>query len=207
MAGMLRKQRLAWWGLAFLIGLPGSAGATTIDFNALPSGALTNQIPGLTFSSESGASVYVYFFSSGNILCTGIPTITCQDDVYIDFATPVSGLSILAVEPNDFGTVATFWLYNGSTLLGTQNLTGLGTSPGNFGSGNILVDLSAFSNVTRLEIRGPAGIGQLDALGNGIGWDNLTYTASVSNPVPEPSTMLLVGLGLLAVGRRRLLRR
>ena len=141
--------------------LTGSASAVVINFDDLAQSVLvTNQYAGVSFSSESGEGLYT---SGGtptsypNYICTAPINgpIDCVNDIYIDFSAPVSGLSIWAIEANEFGVVATFFLYNGNTLLGTQNLLGLATAPNTFGYGNQFVDLSAFNNVTRLEIRGP----------------------------------------------------
>ena len=114
-------------------------------------------------------------------------------------AAPASGLSIWAFEPNEFGIVATFFLYNGATLLGTQDLIGLAASPGTFTGGSKFVDLSSFSNVTRMEIRGPGGSAFTDDSygGNGIGWDNLSYT------IPAPGVAGLLTLAGTAALRRR----
>ena len=183
----------------------GSAPATLITFDNLASNTLvTNQYPGVTFSSDPGEGMYTAGgtpVSYPNFLCTAPigSEIDCINNVYIDFATPVSGLSIWAVEPNQYGTVATFYLYNGATLLGTQNLIGLAAVPASFGYGNLFIDLSAFSNVTRLEIRGPGGSGFIDNSygGNGIGWDDLSFTE------PAPGAAGVLGLGGFVVMTRR----
>jgi hypothetical protein len=177
------------------------ASAGLVDFNGLPAGTiLTNQVPGLTFSSEPGQSVVV----GGGFLCTGTPGFNCTNDIYIDFATAVTNLSIDAIEANEFGVVATFYLYSGATLLGTQDLIGLGATPGQFGFGNQTASLTGFAGVTRLEIRGPSGTGQLDSAygGGGIGWDNLRFDASTTS-VPEPGTWALVALGLAGAAAAR----
>lgn len=189
--------------------LAGSASATVtlINFDNLPGGVLvTNQYPGVTFSSDPGEGLYTAGgtpVSSPNYICTApiAGPIDCINNVYIDFAGPVSGLSIWAIEANEFGVVGTFYLYNGATLLGTQNLIGLSpTNPG-FGYGNQFVDLSAFSNVTRLEIRGPGGTGPIDNSYGGVGvaWDDLSFTT-----VPVPGVIsLMAPAGLAAIRRHR----
>lgn len=194
-------------GSAAVLGLlvASSARATTITFDDLATGVqVTNQYAGVTFSSDPGEGTYTMGgtpVSYPNFLCTaaigGEPD--CINNVYIDFASPVSGLSIWAVEPNEYGTVATFFVYGGNTLLGTQNLTGLAAAPNTYGYGNLFIDLSSFTNVTRLEIRGPGGTGPIDSSngGNGIGWDNLTYV------VPAPSACSLVAAAVLLASRRR----
>ncbi len=182
-----------------------SAAATVIDFDNLASNVLvTNQYSGVTFSSDPGEGMYTAGgtpVSYPNFLCTAPigGEIDCVNNVCIDFGSPVSNLSIWAIEPNEYGVVATFFLYNGSTLLGTQNLIGLAAVPASFGYGNQFNDLSAFSNVTRLEIRGPGGSGLIDSSygGNGIGWDDLSFK------VPAPGAGGALGLLGLGVMRRR----
>lgn len=179
--------------------------ATTINFDNLGNGVLvTNQYAGVTFSSDPGEGLYTQGgtpVSYPYYLCTAPINgpIDCINNVYIDFSTPVSGLSIWAVEANEYGVVGTFYLYNGSTLLGTQNLIGLASAPSTYGYGNQFVDLSSFSNVTRLEIRGPGGSGPIDDSYGGVGvaWDDLTFK------VPSPGATGLAGVIALAAGGRR----
>lgn len=203
---MLRYPTLALGSAVTLVMLAASSThATTITFDDLATGIqVTNQYPGVTFSSDPGEGTYTMGgtpVSYPNFLCTaaigGEPD--CINNVYIDFASPVSGLSIWAVEPNEYGTVATFFAYSGNTLLGTQNLTGLAPAPNTYGYGNLFIDLSGFTNVTRLEIRGPGGSGPIDSAngGNGIGWDDLTYV------VPAPGACPLLAVSAILVSRRR----
>ena len=191
-------KRIFMLGALTLAG--GQASATLIDFNSLAAGTVvTNQFAGLTFASEPGQLVV----TGSGFVCTGTPGWNCTQDIYIDFATAAANISVDAIEANEFGTVATFFLYSGATLLGTQDLIGLASVSGQFGSGTKTVSLGSFSGVTRLEIRGPGGAGDLDNSygGSGIGWDNLRFESSPS--VPEPSTWSLMLLGALAVGAVR----
>lgn len=184
----------------------GTARATVINFDNLATSVLvTNQYAGVTFSSEPGEGLYT---SGGtptsypHSICTAPinGSIDCVNDVYVDFATPVGGLSIWCIEPNQYGVVATCFLYNGATLLGTQNIIGLAAAPSTFGYGNQFVDLSSFNNVTRLEIRGPGGVGDIDNSEGGVGcaWDDLTY-----KDVPAPGTLSLLAFGAVFARRRR----
>lgn len=192
--------------LLLLAPLAAAGRAAVIDFDNLPTGSyVSNQYPGVTFSSEPGELLYVWGgtpVSYPHWICTA--TVAngpdCVNDVYIDFAAPVSNVSIWACEANEFGVAATFFGYNGATLVGTQNLMGLGTAPNTFGYGNQYVDLSGLGTITRLEIRGPGGSGPIDdsAGGVGVAWDNLAY-----EQVPEPASgLLLLAAALLAQQRR-----
>lgn len=178
-----------------------SASAALVDFNGLPSGTVvSNQFAGVNFSTEAGQQV----IASGGFICTGTPGFNCTQDIYIDFASAASNISIDAVQANEFGTVGTFFLYSGATLLGTQDLIGLSLTDGAYGFGTQTVSFTGFSGVTRLEIRGPGGTGDLDNRysGGGVGWDNLSWV-STPNGVPEPSSLALVLVALAATAHRR----
>lgn len=183
-----------------------TAHATLINFDNLAGGVqVTNQYPGVTFSSDPGFGTYTMGgtpVSYPYFLCTAPigSEMDCIQNVFIDFASPVVNVSLWAVEPNEYGTVATFFLYNGASLIATHNLIGLAGAPNTFGYGNLFIDLSSYGAITRLEIRGPGGSGFIDssAGGNGIGWDDLSYE------VPTPTTLAPLALaGLLANRRRR----
>ena len=172
-----------------LLGLAGLAltalsPATTITFDDLANGTVvTNQYAGVTFSSPSFNTAYA--FGPGNILCTP----ECLDDTYIDWDNPINNLRFEAIEPNFDGPDATFKIFQNGVHTATEVLIGLG------GGGNKWVDLSAYNNITRLEI---VDILVDPVFENGIGWDNFSYDA-----VPEPGTMVALGLGTLLVLRRR----
>ncbi|MGH7131675.1 MAG: hypothetical protein ACREJO_07005 [Phycisphaerales bacterium] len=188
-----------------LLAAAAHASPTLIDFDNLPTSTLvTTQYPGVTFSSSAGENLYIdggLPVSYPNYICTGASpsTIDCINDVYIDFASPVTNVSIWCVQPNEFGVVATVFAYNGATLLGTQNIIGLAAAPNSFGYGNVFVDLSSFGSLTRVEIRGPGGTGPIDNAAGGVGcaWDDLSYT------IPAPGAAALLGLGMFASSKRR----
>jgi hypothetical protein len=165
------------------------AGAVTIGFDDLPSGTVvTNQYAGVSFSSSLGNSNAVVGFKANKFICTA----GCLADTYLDFTTPVNGLTFLAIEPNFNGPNAEFRIFQNGVFTATVQLIGLG------GDGNKLVDLSAYSNITRLEI---VNILNNPSQENGIGWDSFSFA-----PVPEPGTYALMLAGLAGVGiaaRRR----
>jgi hypothetical protein len=176
---------------------PASA-ATVINFDNLGNGVqVTNQYAGVTFSSQAGSQILTTAQNLGtslpNFICSAVTSINCVDDVYLDFATAVSGLSFIAVGDNNTGHNGDVRVYGGATLLGTVNIIGdsNGFTP-------YLVDLGAFSGITRIEI---ANI--TDAAG--LGYDDFTFTVGGGSGVPEPATwaMLLFGFGIVGGTMRR----
>ncbi len=184
----------------------GSVSAIVIDFDDLATGtAISNQYSEAVFSTvASHFNVALGFagISLPNILCTQVNggAVDCLQPVFVDFTNPVNNLSFLAVEPNQFGTVAEVNIFSSNVYVGTVPITGLGPAPGRFGSGSVIVDLSAFTNVTRIEIVAPAGFPTIDNSegGNGVGYDLFTFDV-----VPAPSSIALLGVGALFAGRRR----
>jgi len=176
--------------LVATIAMPFVAQADFIGFDNLANmTVIGTQYPHVTFSSSVGAANYAYANagapSPSNILCTGNPTITCLQDTYLQFDGPVQNLTFYAVEPNFAGHDADFRIFQNGVFTTTVPLFGLG------GIGNKFVDLSAYSNITRLEI---VNILNDPAAENGIGWDSFSFT-----PVPEPTSLLGIGLGGLAL--------
>jgi hypothetical protein len=182
---------------AALVASPASA-ATVINFDNLGNGVqVTNQYAGVTFSSQAGSQILTTAQNLGtslpNFICSAVTSINCVDDVYLDFATAVSGLSFLAVGDNNVGHNGDVRVFGGSTLLGTVNIIGdaNGFTP-------YLVDLSAFSGITRIEITNITDL-------VGLGYDDFTFTVGGGSGVPEPATwaMLLLGLGIVGSTMRR----
>lgn len=171
-----------------------AAHAVVVDFDNLANGTvLTSQYGGLTFSSSAGSEVRIYGFvgadTAPNIICTYTGgTINCTEDTNIDFANPVNNLTFWAIEPNTNQNAANIDIFQNNVYTTTYQLTGIG------GSGNLFVDFSAFSNITRLQMR----IDPNEVPLGGIGWDTFTYDV-----VPEPASMIALGAGLLAIARRR----
>jgi MYXO-CTERM domain-containing protein len=191
---------------AAIVAAGGVAAADVINFDDLMMGdVVTTQYAGVTFSTVAGQQNQVHAFSNGgtslpNILCTADNAggINCLYPTYLDFSTAVNGLTFLAVEPNGSGEVASVNIFQSGVFSTNVPIIGLG-SGGGFGAGNVLVDLSAYGNITRIELVGPGGAGLLDEAGNGIGWDDFSFT-----PVPTPGSAALLALGgLMAIRRRR----
>ena len=157
---------------------------------------------GVTFSSSAGSAVYVttqglYNGSRPNFVCTGPvgSPISCNADYYLDFAAPARGISFDALGINDVGLVGRVRVLDPlAALLGVVDIVGAAQvyDP-------VLVDLTAFSNVGRVEI-----VRITDAAG--IGFDDFRFTLAPTTTAPEPASASLVALGVVAVhiGRRRL---
>jgi hypothetical protein len=124
-----------------------------IGFDDLVTGTdVTEQYPHATFSSDPGCTVRVSDYAG---LAASAPNYvftyyTCPNgataSVYVDFDVPVNGLSFKGVGVNDDGKVATLHVVTVSGMR-TVEMKGQGdpTTP-------VLVDLSDYEGVTRLEI-------------------------------------------------------
>lgn len=179
------------------------AAAVVIDFESLSVGAtVTNQYSTATFSSIAGQENRVMNGPFAHMICTAAigGDENCTQPVFVDFTNPVNNLSFVAIEPNEYGTIATVRIYENFIYTADYNITGLATQANTFGYGNQFVSLSAYSNITRIEILGPGGVGDIDNSysGNGVGWDTFTFEV-----VPAPATGVLLGLAALSTPRRR----
>ena len=158
-----------------------AAQTTLIDFETLTLGdPVSSQFPEVTFSSEPAHGNFVQDIglSNGKFLCTGpiVGVITCLQDTYVDFSVPVDDLSLLAVEANypaALGPAARIRVFESGVQTSTVDVFGLG------GPGNVPVDLTGFSNVTRIEI---FDIVDDPTLENGIGWDDFAFTPVFGAP-------------------------
>jgi hypothetical protein len=178
--------------LVAVAGLAGAAVGQTVEinFDDLPGNTVvTNQYPEATFSSTAGNDNMALAFATAhtppNILCTP----GCIEDTYVDFTNPVNDLSFWAIEANAVGITAQFNIFENGVFSGTADLV----SSGGVGN-NEFVDLSSFSNVTRLEI---VNILNDASNENGIGWDTFRFTV-----VPAPSALAAIALAIIFLPRR-----
>ena len=165
--------------------------AVTIDFDTLADTELiTNQFPEVSFTTVAGQEIRVSDNPANdtppNIICTFDQggSINCLHPVFVDFTNPVNDLVFEALAINQPGVQGTVFAYDANGLLGSVDLVG--------GPNDMTVDFSALSNVTRVEMLGPGGVGLLDPAGAGIGWDTFRFTV-----VPEPSSAFLMLLAFL----------
>ncbi len=150
-----------------------SLGAQVCDFDALQGGdVVTNQYPGATFSSSAGNDnkVLPFFINDTppNILCTGLVggPVDCVAPTFIDFTNPVDSLAFYAIGVDDVGPVADVNVFIGNVFDSTVPVIGAGTP-----DDNILIDLSPFTNVTRVELTNIT-----DSFG--IGWDTFSFSVT-----------------------------
>jgi len=197
-------------GIASSLAIAGTSHAVVMNFDSTPSGTIADTFfAGVTFSSEAGYNTAVYAYtgpspiSAPNVLTPYFTQFNIPQsvpDLYVDFSTPVNNLSFLAVAADEFGVVARVNVYTtGNVLLGTDNIIGTAGTPSTFGFGSTLVNLSAYSNVTRIEVVPPIGQFDLDNSygGGGLAYDNLSF-----DPVPGPSVVAL-GAAWVVCGLRR----
>ena len=83
------------------------------------------------------------------------------------------------------------------TLLGTINLAALGAGPGD--------PNGSFSNwaIGSLALMGNAKSIDFGGTVNQVAFDNVTFGSTNPNPIPEPTSLALVGAALLAAGAAR----
>jgi hypothetical protein len=157
--------------LSLLASTPFVAAQTCADFDALACDSpVTNQTPGFVFSSVAGQEVrtgcaYDLGTSLPNYICTGAigGSINCVSPIFVDFVTPVNGLSFLAAGDNTVGVTGLVDVYDANGLLGSVQIV----TDGVFEFAHV-VDLSAFADVVRIEIYNITN-------GGGLAFDNFCF--------------------------------
>ena len=180
------------------------AAATTIDFDSIDaSGGLvpvSNQFQssGVLFSSTSGADANAATTSEASSPANILIGVDAFSDIFVSFVDQTSGLSDLdhvadnvSVDIISLGhsewtiitkdladqTLETIVLSNpGGTLHGTNNINSITFSSFNIASIDFVFTSSA--------------------PGDGVGIDNLSFTLGAPEPVPKPTTIALLGIGL-----------
>lgn len=183
---------------ALVLAAPLSAGATLIDFEAIAEGGtVTNQYPGVVFSTASGNVVEVS--SYGQAWGTAAPKIACPRDVgsycggtmVLDFLSPIMGLTFYATGDNFAGVIGTAEIFDGATLLSSFDMVG----DGNANTAHF-VDFSGFSGVSKLRLT----VSEREYALAGLGYDDFSFSAS---SVPEPGSLALLAAGVLGFGALR----
>lgn len=181
--------------LAAIAVVPAPTFAALITFEGLADGTvITNQFPGVTFSASAGyqnlVSTQPGIGFGANFICTAPigGSINCTQETILDFAAPVSGLRFWQVGDNASGVVAQVDVFENSVFSSTVDILGFN----DFNTPN-LVDLTSFTDVTRIRIHGITDPG-------GLGWDNFEFGGAA---VPEPATLTLLAIGLVGARLER----
>ena len=179
--------------LAAVIALPMASQAVVIDFDNVAAGTvITNNYADATFSSNAGQENRTEAQNLGsslpNFICTFAigGQINCVNDTYVDFTSAVNNLTFYSIGANDNGHNADVDVFVNNAFAGTVQVIGNGT-----GSTPDLVDLTAFNNITRIEIKNITDFA-------GLGWDDFSF-----NVVPEPFSMIAFSAGIVALARKR----
>jgi hypothetical protein len=174
----------------------GQAQTTTIGFDNVASGTtISNQYAGLLFSAPTGfrtATVGLPLpgVSPPNFLCsTPLSQLSCVGAFTIDFLNGAQNVSIKAVGLDGSGTLMSIGVFGAAGLLGTVPVIGTGTP-----NTTTTLNFASFGQIQRL---------QFTANTDGIGWDDLIYSAPTVVPEPSALAMMTVGLGGLVLGSRR----
>ena len=171
------------------------ANAALIDFESLATNTVvTNQFSEVTFSGSTNNVVYDQNRPLGNFICT----FGCTGDTFLDFTNPVNNLTFWVIQLDTIGKVAEFNVYENNVLTATIDLIGPGSGGEGAGFVDEFIDLSLYSNVTRLEIVNITSIPEE----GGIGLDQFSFDVVV----PIPPAIYLFGsglLGLIGLARRK----
>ncbi len=167
--------------------------ADVINFDNLAAGVtVTNQYPQVVFSSTAGFVNVTVGQNLGtslpNFICTrasGGGQVDCAHETILDFTSPVNNLSFLAVGVNNTGVVAVVDVFQNNVFSTSVNVIGQGTiAP-------VPVNLP-FNGITRVRIHDITDL-------VGIGWDDFTFNQTAPASVPEPTTLTLLGSGLVSM--------
>jgi len=166
------------------VGVSAFSGAPQVDFNGLPAGPLTNQFAGLGVTFSGGLNAFANAASNfvGSVPGSVITISFSSTMLRTGFDITTQSADNLKVEVQAF---------SGSTLVTTGTFTIL--TPGTTQSFVGFEDSSGIDGLVLTPVVGTGGAGRFLL-------DNLRF-----EPIPEPSTALLLAGGLIALGvvRRR----
>jgi hypothetical protein len=183
-----------------------SAGFTLIDFESLPTnGNVTSPLPNplvignATFTSLTGE---ISLFDLSLTSWTADPTIVGSKTLFpgaepdsaiaIDFSTPIAQFLVGWGDPNFAGNVLVALDAHGSVL----ETAAVALGPGGGGHAAWIGFVRPTADISRIIIQPD----QSQPFGDDYAIDNVHYNAA---PVPEPTTLLLLGASLAVVFARR----
>lgn len=172
--------------LAAVILAAGVSEAAILDFSSLPNGPQGTTVlvlPEATLTTPNGVNFFVGAAGVGDEICALSVNGDCQADIDIAFTGLVSNLFF-----------QTFGFNLGDQVLATV-FDGFNNPLGSLlVTSNTVVDMSAYVGVARL---------LLDDSSTGAGFAYDKFTFDQGAPVPEPTTVALLGLGLAGLRLRR----
>jgi hypothetical protein len=223
---------VALLGVAFLTGQARAGALETINFdnlNGAPLGldVVTTQYANVIFSASGGDEILVtsqnvasvvnpvpYLGSPPNLICTGTApgTIDCSHDITLTFTALVDNIAFTAYgnqtpAPGQFaladvyqGTIATPILTQQGIPLDVSHTVHCGgTTLDCAGDPQAL----NFTGITTVFIHSNAEL----PTNGGTAYDDFAFTVEGGGTIPEPSTLLLTGLGGIVWAGRRFLAR
>jgi hypothetical protein len=174
---------------AAIIGPADFAAPVLIDFEAVPAGPIGAYYSplGVTFAHLDGGSLFNAGTGSGiGKTATNFFTEPDYPDGEAAFASLVTRAGFfITTQP---GHTTTVYAYNGETLVGSESF-----STGGQGVGGSFAGIEFSSGFDRIVI------GTIGPINDSFAIDDFRFEGE---PVPEPSTLLLLGAGLMAGARR-----
>lgn len=174
--------------------------SSTADFEGF-AGAIGNRYSGVTFQDFNGGSPFSinqFPYQGSNSLFSVFALNGGGGGWAADFDDPVKGVAFWSGDVEYPGSYVS--VYNASrTLLATFDLlaTGGGHGPFMYGFNGLL---SSQYDIVRVEVSINHSTG---VAGDAVWFDNLQYSPQHTSAIPEPSTLVLFGAGMLALALRR----
>ena len=168
--------------------LASEATAATLSVNTLPNGFFGNTVAVVAEATITSFGTDLFFGGASGVPSSfcAIQAGTCQADLDISFTSVISNLffDVSGFNVGDSVALGIFGL--GNAFLGSVNLL----------SNISNLDLSGFGSITRLYFDD-------NSTGAGVAYSDFSFDQVAAIPLPASLPLLIGGLGLLAVARRR----